>query len=95
MELHCRMSREELRNRLAEIVQEVWVELWGDIKSWNCDKPEYPDFVIIPPATVARLDRDTELNYLDLYSTDHQLELADKFLEVFDYYLAMNDTRSL
>jgi len=89
------MTRNQLRERLAELIHEVWIDFWEEHKSWNCPKPEYPDYVMLPPATVARWDREAESEYSDLYSTEHQLEIADRYLEILDYYLAMNDIRSL
>ncbi len=85
------MDRDELRERLGELVHDMWIEWWEEHLSWNCEKPEYPDFVILPPATVARWERTMEAQFDDLYSTEHQLEMADKVLDIVEYYLELND----
>lgn len=87
------MTRDELRNALADLAHRVWAEWWEYQRSC-CESLEPPlksgeTAIVIPPKKLSRWDRQARTNMIDLPPGEDKsdFEIADRYLELVDAYL--------
>ena len=82
------MTREELREELADLAHEVWAGWWRYQSTFGQTTPN--SSMLLAGEKVTRWSRQARTPYEDLTEQEKQSdrEIADRYMEIMDAYLA-------